>query len=84
MDIVPLSTQTLLDLARQDPCLKRVFGGVYASNELPKPRGQKANQGSIGLDYGGRIKCVKSWIVMGYRSARMKRETCRHGLLKKR
>ena len=42
MDIVPLSTQTLLDLARQDPCLKRVFGGVYASDELPKPRGQKA------------------------------------------
>lgn len=41
MDIVPLSTQTLLDLARQDPCLKRVFGGVYASDELPKPRGQK-------------------------------------------
>lgn len=42
MEFLPLSSQTLLHLGRQEPCLKPVFGGIYSADNLLKFIGQKA------------------------------------------
>ena len=78
MGFVALDTQQLNTLAKQDPYLKWVYDGTFPCDVLPRfpnkhhptayivntdPAGQP---GHIGLPYGRKITCVKSWIAMGY------------------
>ena len=41
MEFVALSSTVLDALAKQDPQLGRVYGGVYASDTVPPPRGKR-------------------------------------------